>query len=47
MLEDLNVGDVVVPLDVEDDTEGALLKTFQQADVTAIEDSRLCTKKQS
>ena len=28
-LEDLNVGDVVVPLDVEDDAEAALLETFQ------------------
>ena len=46
-LEDLNVGDVVVPFDVEDETEAALLETFQQADVSAIEDTRLRTKEQS
>ena len=34
-LEDLNVGDVVVPLDVEDDA---------QADVSVIEDPRLLQK---
>ena len=46
-LEDRNFGDVVVPVDGKDDVEAALLETFLWADVSVIEDPRLCTKRQS
>ena len=45
-LQHLNVGDVVFPFDVENGSEAALMKAFQEADVTAVSNPRFCAIKQ-